>query len=479
MRSLFPIFACPALSSSALAIVATFSMPVSAEETPGARVAEAAFEPPRGAITLRDTVGAALLNSPALAVFSREIRAREARALQAGLRPNPELRTTVEDVAGSGGHRAFTGAETTVWLAQLVELGGKRVKRRSVAQLERDLAGWDYESQRANVLAETTKAFVATVAAQEQLALAEELLRLASRSVSAVDRQVKAGASSPVEATRAQVALGQAQVERALRARELEAARFALAASWGSTTPTFTRVVGDLAPIPAPPPMEALVARVAGNPDLARWATDLAARRAAVQLEEARRIPNVSIGAGPRYYSDTDDAALVFEFGASSALRSKPRRDSGGAGAARKECDGANRGGCLDPAALGARTSGSSERSTRSDAPGDHHPRCGGSLQRVSGRLPEGVLRYLEVPDTQRTFFSSAPSTFRSSRPTTRQSPTWSASRARRSSTATSKRETVICDCDQTPLGSRFLRSGPSNPGLPQHGEHVRGRGAP
>jgi cobalt-zinc-cadmium efflux system outer membrane protein len=391
----------------ALAIVATFSMPVSAEETPRARVAEAAFEPPRGAITLRDTVGAALLNSPALAVSSREIRAREALALQAGLRPNPELQTTVEDVAGSGGRRAFTGAETTVRLAQLVELGGKRVKRRSVAELERDLAGWDYESQRANVLADTTKAFVATAAAQEQLALAEELLRLASRSVSAVDRQVKAGASSPVEETRAQVALGQAQVERTLRARELEAARFALAASWGSTAPTFTRVVGDLAAIPAPPPMEALVARVAGNPDLARWATDLAAGRAAVQLEEARGIPNVSIGAGPRYYSDTNDAALVFEFSVPLPLFD---RNQGGIREAQERL------------AKSAMEQTAADVSIRA-ALGGAYERLLGTFEQVrtlretivpaaeaafkgsQDAYQKGVLRYLEVLDAQRTLF--------------------------------------------------------------------------
>lgn len=276
-----------------------------------------------------------------------------------------------------------------------------------MALLERDLAGWDYDAERANVLAETTKAFVAVVAAQEQLALAEELLRLASRSVSAVDRQVKAGATSPVEATRAQVALGQAQVERTLRARELEAARFALAAGWGSTTPTFTRAVGELAPIPAPPPMEALVATVAGNPDLARWTTELAARRAAVQLEEAKRIPSVSVGAGPRYYSDTDDAALVFEFSVPLPLFD---RNQGGIREAQER------------RAKSAMEQTAAEVSIRA-ALGGAYERLLGTFEQVrtlqetiipaaeaafkgsEDAYQKGVLRYLEVLDAQRTLF--------------------------------------------------------------------------
>src|SRR5262245_55870264 len=60
------------------------------------------FREPTGTISLRDALAAALLHNPELAAFSSEVRAREARALQAGLLPNPELDTEFEDFAGSG-----------------------------------------------------------------------------------------------------------------------------------------------------------------------------------------------------------------------------------------------------------------------------------------------------------------------------------------------------------------------------------------
>jgi len=45
--------------------------------------------------------------------------------------------------------------------------------------LEHDLAGWDYETKRLAVLTEATKAFVDVLVAQERLAPATDVVRLA------------------------------------------------------------------------------------------------------------------------------------------------------------------------------------------------------------------------------------------------------------------------------------------------------------
>ena len=76
---------------------------------------------PRGPITLKEAVALALLNNPQLQVFSFEQRAREARALQSGLMPNPQLDIMVEDAAGSGNFNGFNQSQTTIQLSQLVE----------------------------------------------------------------------------------------------------------------------------------------------------------------------------------------------------------------------------------------------------------------------------------------------------------------------------------------------------------------------
>jgi cobalt-zinc-cadmium efflux system outer membrane protein len=269
---------------------------------------------PTGVLTLERALREAVARSPALAAFSWELRARDAELLQARAFPNPEFGTEVEDFAGSGERRGFRGSQTTLSLAQLIELGGKRSKRTRLASLERDLSAWDYEAARLSVLTDTTKAFVATLALQERLVLAAELLQVAEESERTVRAAVRAGVTSPVETSRAAVAVQGAAITRAKLDRELAAARAILAASWGGRSVDFDRVAGDLGAISPPPAFETLAEALSENPDLARWRTELAQRKAAVASERAQRIPDLAVGVGPRYYADDSSAGMVAAF---------------------------------------------------------------------------------------------------------------------------------------------------------------------
>jgi cobalt-zinc-cadmium efflux system outer membrane protein len=282
-------------------------------ETPSDAALFPRAEEPTGELTLRDAVAAALLRNPELAVFSWEVRVREARAMQAGLPPNPALSVELENVGGSGDRSAFEQTETTLWLSQLLELAGKRTKRRQVADLQGDLARWDYENVRLSILTATTKAFVATLVAQKRLTLAEELERLARATVATVSAQVTAGAVPIVDKTRSEVVLLTAELERKRVERELAARRIALAATWGGNEPRFAALRGDLSDsLNPPPPQSEVERRIDFNPDIARWSSALAEREAIISLERSRRIPNPTFGLGGRYFSDKGDGALVF-----------------------------------------------------------------------------------------------------------------------------------------------------------------------
>src|SRR5882672_6297856 len=136
---------------------------------------------PTDVLTLPQTLALALLQNPELSAFAWEVRAAEARTLQAGLRPNPELGLDVENLAGTGAFRGGRSAETTLRLSQVIELGGKRSRRLRVAALERDLAAWDYETKRLEVLTAVAQTFVEVLRAQERLRAEEELVRLAAQ----------------------------------------------------------------------------------------------------------------------------------------------------------------------------------------------------------------------------------------------------------------------------------------------------------
>ena len=168
---------------------------------------------PTGHLTLREVLALALKANPELAPFSREIRAREAAVLQARLFPNPELSVTAANL-GNAVLQDFDGPQTTVSLCQLILLGGKRARGIEVAGLDRDLAAWDYETKRMDVLTRVAQAFVEVLRAQEGLALANDLMALAERVVEAVAARVRAGKVSPVEETRARVTLASVKIEQ-------------------------------------------------------------------------------------------------------------------------------------------------------------------------------------------------------------------------------------------------------------------------
>lgn len=270
---------------------------------------------PTGRLVLHDALAAALMSSPELSAFSWEVRAKEAEVLQARLRPNPEIGAELENFGGSGEFSGLGGSETTVSLSQRIELGGKRGKRHAVAQYEKNLAAWDYETLRIDVLTETKKRFVEVLAAQEQLALVQELAGVAAEVLESVSRRVEAGSTSPVEESRARVELETTRIQRVQAERSLAAARQRLSAMWGGTTPIFTEAVGSLEDVPAPPSLEVLETRLEQSPTLARWGAELARHRAALELERSLGVPDLSLGAGVRHVGDADDAALVFEVG--------------------------------------------------------------------------------------------------------------------------------------------------------------------
>ena len=198
---------------------------------PGAAPAAMA-EAPTGELTLRDALAAALLRSPRLRATAWEPRIAEARKLQAGLRPNPELEAGLEGFAGDGELSGVEGAETTVLLSQLVELGGKRQRRIEAAEAGRAVALAAYEEVRLEVLTDTTLRYLGVLALQRRVELAERAAGLAEEASSTVQRRVDAGDASPIDATRSGLERDSAAIRVDRLQRRLDTARRELAAAW-------------------------------------------------------------------------------------------------------------------------------------------------------------------------------------------------------------------------------------------------------
>jgi len=269
------------------------------------------YDEPTGSITLRQALSLAFMQNPQLKAFSWQVRVREAETLQAGLLPNPDIEGFVEDFGGTGSVEGFDGTETTVLLSQLIPLAGKVSKRKKLAALDADLAELDYETARLDVLTNTVKAFTDVLAAQRELKITEELTALAQRFYKTVSELASAGEISPIQEKRAKVAFAQTEIRLESARRELEAAKKRLAAKWGSNRPLFDEASGDLAEVLPVPEYAYLAEFIEQNPDIARWATEMERREAALKLEQSRAIPDPIVSGGYRHISEKGDNAFV------------------------------------------------------------------------------------------------------------------------------------------------------------------------
>ena len=265
-------------------------------------------------LTLAEALALAIKNNPSLAAFAEEIHVKEAATLQVGLLPNPDLTVEVENFSGENELEGFDGAEITIALSQMVELGGKRGKRYQVATMEKDLAGWDYQTKNLDVLASTAKTFIQVLAAQQRQTQTEELVRLSEQTLAAVTARVEAGKVPPLEQTRAQVELAKTRTEANKALRELKATRERLVAFLGTDQPEFRQAIGDLAIIKPVPTEEEFFSLLKNNPDLARWDTEINQGEAAVNLARAQAIPDLTFSLGVRNFQESDSNALVAGF---------------------------------------------------------------------------------------------------------------------------------------------------------------------
>jgi len=267
---------------------------------------------PTGIISLRKALALALMHNPELKAFSWDVRISQARQLQAGLWPNPELEVEVGDVGGPGERSGFDASETTIALSQLIELGGKRGKRTKVASLEKELAGLDYEAKRLDVFTEVTKAFIEVLAAQQRFKLTEELLQLSKELVDTVTKRVDAGKDSPLEKTKAAVTYSNVNIQHRQAAGNLEFARKQLASTWAGKKPDFESVAGKLDSLSPLPSIDELTNLLSQNPNIARWSLEIDKGKASLELEKAKAISDITLSGGLQRFNETDDNAIVF-----------------------------------------------------------------------------------------------------------------------------------------------------------------------
>lgn len=266
------------------------------------------------AITLAEAVNLALLRNPELALFAKEIRALEGTTLQAGLLRNPEISVNIENIGNIQKLRGDINSPesivqevvqqvTTIRIGQLIELGGKRAARVNAAQIGEEVAIKDYEAKRIDIMARVANLFTEVIAAQERFKLSIEIKQLAQNVVDSVVLRVKAGKVPPIEETRAKVGLSSVNIEYEQAQRDLLSARKRLALMWDNVDPLFDKALGDLEVFIAPPDFNLLQKLLLENPLALRALKNIEHRKALLEVEQTRRIPNLTVNAGVVNYA--------------------------------------------------------------------------------------------------------------------------------------------------------------------------------
>jgi cobalt-zinc-cadmium efflux system outer membrane protein len=356
------------------------------------------------ALTLDDALRRAHAADARLAAAQHETAAREAELRQAGARPNPTLSLDVENWGGTGDYGGFDLSETSLMLAQTFELGGKRAHRTNAAARDRDVAAAAMRAREAEVEAHVRHAFVDVLAFQEKARIAAELQAFAERSRTAVAERVRVGGTSPVEERRASVQSGALELERARIERELDAARIALAATWGDASPDFDEVFGSLDG-GGEVPIDSLLAHIDEFPAVAIERARIERARAEVGAVRASGKLDLELAGGVRRLQQTEDFAALVSVGVPLPLADRKQAAAEAAQtriaayesellAARRDVEARMR-------SLAIRI-GAEETEARA-LDGDLLPEARRARDEAQAAYDQGLFRFTDVLDAERT----------------------------------------------------------------------------
>ncbi|QKV51912.1 TolC family protein [Comamonas antarctica] len=298
-----------AASAAAILLVAAsgsaLSQGVSQRPVVGEEALQTAATAPATPLSLTKAIELALEGSPEVAAATRQWEATEGQVLQGRARPNPELAYSLED--------ARSRTRTQSWQLNLpVELGGKRAARTKAAEKSREQAQAQLNELKAALRANVAAAYFDVLTAQERLVLAKDSVALAKSSTDTVAKRVAAGKVSPVEESKARVAEAGIRVELAQAASEQRNARSRLFTLLGKIEAPFTVLEGKADNLPPVPKLADLQSLISSSPAVVLARIEVDRRKALTDLEQSKRVPDITVSAGIQRSNETQRNILLF-----------------------------------------------------------------------------------------------------------------------------------------------------------------------
>lgn len=271
--------------------------------------------PPARRITLAEALAGFEQANPELRIAREDLAAARAR-VAAVVRPNPVLSLTREQLRGDGslaGQQLRADGrnyqETTLSAGQTLEIGGQRGLRRRVAEREVEAAEARLAAERLRLGLAVRRVYVRAAAAEARLGTvrtAAEVFRTVERAGTA---RLREGDLSRydlqrlrVERARSETLLADARLELLGTGREL--ALLVNSDSVRATIPLLPADPLDLARLEEIELPDSALAAALARADVRAAASEVEAARAGVELQQRRRIPDLTLSVGYKNQGD-------------------------------------------------------------------------------------------------------------------------------------------------------------------------------
>lgn len=291
-------------SRSGLLAISLLLMPLASLEVK-------AFDASAATLSLEDAIKNTLNRNPALQVYRFKKKALLGERYSKNLSPPVSITADLENAFGSGDYNNVEGADVTLALSSVIELGGQKQARVAVVEAQREQLVNEQQVEAVDLLGEVTRRYVDVVSAQERLLLANDGYTLANDMTNTVRQRALAGLSPDAEVLRAKAAQSQAKVLVDVANSELSRSRNALSVMWGDAKGDFQRAEGNLFSLGQTGDLDDLSKRLEQHPAIAVLTEETRIKEAEIRLARSQRHTNIEWSAGIKRLQATQDTALV------------------------------------------------------------------------------------------------------------------------------------------------------------------------
>ena len=256
--------------------------------------------PAKRSITISDAVSIFLQQNLQLVAARYDIDTADAEKLTARLRPNPEFSFGSSDLPLDFSGNLITQQTLSYAISQTFELGGKRRKRIDAANANSDLARGEFQMVVWQLTNDLKKKFYAVLLADALLKLAKENQKTFAETIKHTTELFQLGEISGLDLKRLEVEELKFDTDVANSEKDYElAVRDLRVMLGGDYRATDIEVAGALDYQPYEFSLAELRDKsLAARPDLKAAQLSERAADASIRLQDAHRIPDLTLGAG-------------------------------------------------------------------------------------------------------------------------------------------------------------------------------------